>query len=177
MDVMDVFIEQLIVKVLTPKERMLQILSLVGLGFVGILLIMISGVLGPFGFITLLGAAGCLYGAWYLFSSFNTEFEYALTNGEIDIDKIIAKRKRARLITVKAKEIEIMAPVSDKYAKEINNPSFKKKIDAASSENSKDAYFITLNSEKYGLTRVIFEPNQQIIDGMKAAAPRKVFTE
>ena len=37
-----------------------------------------------------------LYGAYYINCSFNVEFEYILTNGELDIDKISNKKRRKR---------------------------------------------------------------------------------
>lgn len=44
---------------------------------------------------------GSLYGGYILITNMSVEYEYIVTNGEMDIDKIIAKRRRKRLITVK----------------------------------------------------------------------------
>ncbi|UKI37385.1 MAG: DUF6106 family protein [Clostridiales bacterium] len=40
--------------------------------------------------------AGVVYGAYILITHFNVEYEYILTNGDIDIDKIIAKKKEKK---------------------------------------------------------------------------------
>ena len=38
------------------------------------------------------------------------EFEYSFTNGDLDVDKIMAKRKRVRLVEINQKQIQVMAP-------------------------------------------------------------------
>ncbi|MBE6767254.1 MAG: hypothetical protein IKL62_00375 [Clostridia bacterium] len=46
------------------------------------------------------------YGAMYITQRFNIEYEYILTNGELDVDKILAQRSRSRLFTIKCADIE-----------------------------------------------------------------------
>ena len=41
------------------------------------------------------------YGGYYLMTGIDTEYEYILTNGDLDIDKITGKRKRKRLLSTK----------------------------------------------------------------------------
>lgn len=43
----------------------------------------------------------------------SVEYEYIVTNGEMDIDKIIAKRRRKRLITVNARTFERFGPFKE----------------------------------------------------------------
>ena len=49
------------------------------------------------------------FGAYYLIKSFDVEYEYICTNGDLDIDKIAAKSRRKRLmlhqVTVKMNHI------------------------------------------------------------------------
>ena len=54
--------------------------------------------------------------------------------------------------------------------------SIKNRIDASSSIDSPDAYFITLNY-KGQKTLVIFEPNERMLNNFKIYIPRKVYTE
>ena len=46
------------------------------------------------------------YGAFKLSSRLNVEYEYILTNGELDVDKIIAQSTRRRMVTLKCSDIE-----------------------------------------------------------------------
>ena len=48
----------------------------------------------------LLITCAIIYGAYFLITGTSVEYEYAVTNGEMDVDKIIARRKRVHLITV-----------------------------------------------------------------------------
>ena len=44
---------------------------------------------------------------------FNVEYEYIVTNGELDIDRIIARRGRKRMINIKTNAYELIAPYDD----------------------------------------------------------------
>ena len=54
--------------------------------------------------------AGMGYGLWWLLTSLNIEYEYSVTNGDIDIDQITAKRKRKRIVSVSGAKIESLEP-------------------------------------------------------------------
>lgn len=113
----------------------------------------------------------------YVFGLFKLEFEYIVTNGDMDVDKIIAKRKRKRLATINFRNIEIMAPVNGAHKKEFNEMTYQKKIDASISADEKNTYFIIGHSEKHGIVKLIFNPDERIIKTAKTFASRKVFTD
>lgn len=47
---------------------------------------------------------------------FYTEFEYAVTNGELDVDIIQEQRKRSTALSILVRDIELLAPVdSERY--------------------------------------------------------------
>lgn len=175
---MDVFIEHRVVKKLSSADKGKMLL----LGLAAVLLFILLFWLGlniqqviP---LCLIAEVGLVYGIWYVFSSFSVEYEYALTNGDLDVDKIIAKRKRKRLITINIRGCELCAPVhSEKYKRELNNTNFRTKIDASSSPSSPHAYFIVCQHPTYGLTRLIFEPDDRMLKACHTAAPRKVFEQ
>lgn len=107
---MDIFVEKIVSRKKGPREYILSAMII----FISIIVVvMASLLLGPRGIVLLL-TAGLIVGDWYLIGSFNVEYEYSITNGEIDIDKIINRRKRKKLITADCKDIEIMAKVSSK---------------------------------------------------------------
>ena len=49
------------------------------------------------------------YVAYRINTSFDVEYEYILTNGELDIDKITNKRRRKRLMTIHCKSFTAFA--------------------------------------------------------------------
>lgn len=125
--------------------------------------------------LSLILVVGVIYLAYFLISNRNIEFEYAVTNGDLDIDKIVNQKKRKRVFSSNCKEFEIVARVnSDKYTKEIKE--CKKVLDFTShaKEKANDAWFIFMRKES-APTVIIFEPNSQMIDNFFTFNPRKVF--
>ncbi len=167
---MDTFMEKLV----TKKKSMADHLITVGIVLAAMLLIMIVliiPVLQELG-ISLIIAAGIAYLGYRLLSSRNVEYEYIVTNGDLDIDKIVSRRKRKRIFSANCKEFDIVAPVrSDSYNR--SSQEIKKKIDASSSTASTDAWFASLNY-KGEKTIVIFEPDERMLRNFKIYIPRKI---
>ncbi|MCR5816029.1 MAG: DUF6106 family protein, partial [Ruminococcus sp.] len=95
---MDVYKEQNVVRAQTGNDRFAKIAVLV-IGLIvafGLFFLTASFGIGGLGLIL---AGGALFLAYYMTTSFDNEYEYLLTNGEMDFDKIIAQRSRKRLIT------------------------------------------------------------------------------
>ena len=93
---MDVFIEYMVKKQNTAKDIVLKLLCVLGavvLLAVALFAIPLAAQLGQIGqLITMIApliGVGGVFGAWYLITSMNVEYEYILTNGEMDVDKII----------------------------------------------------------------------------------------
>lgn len=101
---MDTFIEQIVKKKKTPTEWFI---------IVGTVLLALVLVLAVWLFaapLVMFALAGAGFGAWWLITNQNNEFEYCVTNGDIDIDQIIAKRKRKRLVSVAGRKVESLLP-------------------------------------------------------------------
>lgn len=166
---MDTFLEKMVARKRMPKDGLIAF-GIILAGFAVIGLIMSIPLLGS---LALLLSAGVAYGVYYFIKSTNIEFEYAVTNGDLDIDKIIAQRKRKRIFTGNCKDFEIVAKLKgDKYTDEYKN--ITKKIEAVSTMESSDVYFV-VTSCKGERTIVFFEPNKRMIDAFKVFIPRKVF--
>lgn len=89
---MDLFTERLVQKKVEPKEILCS-----GALIVLALLLCIAA-WWCFAYVAILIWAGVAAGVWYLIPSLLfVEFEYTLTNDELEIDKILAKRKRVSL--------------------------------------------------------------------------------
>ena len=71
----------------------------------------------------------------------NVEFEYVLTNGDIDVDKIIAQRKRKRLVSVKCSSFEELG----KYkAAEHQNKTYQTKLMVCSNPEDPEVWYLSL---------------------------------
>jgi len=163
---LDTFYEQLVTIKNTGKNLALKVL----IWFVAILiLIVLTLLMGSFGTIVLLLMAGDIYLAWFLSNKLNIEYEYILTNGEIDIDRITAKRKRKRMLNFKCADVERMGKYNPA---EHANISYSKTYFVCNvDENS---MFAVVRHKDQGLVLVIFSPNDKTSEGMKKYLPRQV---
>lgn len=91
------------------------------------------------------------------------EFEYILVNDELDIDKIMGKRKRKKLVTIKKSNVVHVGSVSDNEYKKYKKAS--RKVIEAMSCKSQDNCYIALNDNKS--TLVIINKNDDILKAIR----------
>jgi len=166
---MDIFVEKIVKRKNTSADLVFNIgIILGGIGLAVIVLLI--PYINNFGFILV---AGIIYGVYYLQTSRSVEYEYVVTNGDLDIDKIVSKRKRKRVFSASCKEFDMVARITNESLKqEVKNA--KKQILAVSSMEAQDVYFVSLNY-KSERTLLFFEPDQRMIDAFKIYIPKKVF--
>ncbi|ADD03031.1 conserved hypothetical protein [Thermoanaerobacter italicus Ab9] len=167
---MDAFIEKLVKRQKTSKDTLFSI------GVVVAALIIVFGVIPLIPIVRNLWIFFLFlfaYLAYYLIRSRNIEFEYSLTNSELDVDKIIDQKKRKHVISVDCRDFEVMAKInSNKFTQDIK--TIKNRIEAVSSMSSPDVYFAVF--EDKGLKTVLFfEPNEKMIEVIARYIPRKLF--
>lgn len=119
------------------------------------------------GFVFLFG----IYFVWLTFSYQKVEFEYSVAGNDLDIAKIIALRKRKKVCRVPINEIIELTQDEEK----INNVRVLKTFIAARDINSQgENYFALFNDPAYGKCLLVFTPNEQILEGMKAKLDKKI---
>lgn len=166
---MDNFAEQLVKKNLTASEKTKHTVMTVA-GIIGTLILILFGlltlgrpVLSIIGFILAVGAG---YGTFNTIQSSYIEYEYTFTNGELDVDKITAKKKRKALISVEVNKFTDFG----KYSDDIDEPENMTVV--ISSDNiASHEYYADFQHEDYGLTRLVFAPNEKILDNIKRYLP------
>lgn len=112
----------------------------------------------------LLLAAAVIYGAYLLFQRLNKEYEYIYTNGEVDIDVIFGRATRKRLITLKASQIECMAPYGESFERYRGKQGVQ--ILDFSDGNKKAAHYVLLNGEAQKKL-VLFSPSERLVENLK----------
>ena len=105
-----------------------------------------------------------------MFRRLNVEYEYLYVNGDLDIDKIMNRAKRKRMFSMNVSEMELLAPLD---APELRLYQQAKAVDFTSGTGQTREYALIL-SDHGELKKVIFEPNETIIEGFYILAPRKV---
>ncbi|MCI1964562.1 MAG: hypothetical protein LKJ17_00270 [Oscillospiraceae bacterium] len=162
---MDIFIEQLIKK----KPGPLDYLICIGIIIAGVFLVFLSVLfLLPLAILVL---AGVCYGAYYLIRSRSLEFEYSVTNGDITIDKIIAKQKRKRVISVDAHAVEEMG----KYNPQKHRAkAYGKRIVVSETQDGNQAWYFCARQPEMGNVLVVFSPDERTLNAIRPFLPRQV---
>ncbi len=165
---MDTFVEQIIVKKKGPKE--IAVIT----GTIVLAVILVFVLLWFFNVFSLVFDILIVYGAWWLITGQNIEYEYSVTNGDIDIDQIIAQRKRKRVVSVAGSKIETAGPYNPA---EFAGRSFDRTVVAAPSETEPGVWYFTYRSKKNGNTLVVFQPDERVMEAFKEALPKLLALE
>lgn len=188
---MDVFMEYLIKRKRDVKDNILVALIILAAAVLTVVLLAVLFILSMsfagsqegagqfssmfFG-LGLLLIAGMWYGAYILINHRSIEYEYILTNSEIDIDKIMAKKGRKRIISFDFKDADIVANINDEeHNADYKNPSGEIKVhDFTGNKANGNVYFadISIEGER---TRILFQPTSRMLESIRKFNPRKVF--
>ena len=165
---MDLFVEQLFVRENTSKEKTMRTIFVIVLGLcagfslLGAFTLML-GIYSPLLFPL---TVGICYLAFVINGKFNMEFEYALTNGDFDVDIIHNKSKRERIASFECKNIESIS-IFD------NNADYGgKEITIAANLSSERLILIEVMTKKGGKMNIVIEPDDRMYQAIKRCTPR-----
>jgi hypothetical protein len=106
-----------------------------------------------------------------LISSFDCEYEYIVTNGELDVDKIIAKRKRRRLLSIKASDFTGYGLLKDAPTADGETTTV---MASGLSDGDAADYFADFNHKTLGKARLVFSPEERVVQAIKPYVPRAI---
>ncbi|MGI6403730.1 MAG: DUF6106 family protein [Oscillospiraceae bacterium] len=167
----DILVEHMVKRVMTPALRARQILFLVAGGAVLLVALMFSPMAGSIGFLFILAGVGAAYLAWRLARGQQVEFEYILTNGEFDLDKIIARSSRKQLLTFHCRDVEQLVPL--KTGEKLPSGA----IVACSSLEDKNLWRCTVKQPGHGSATFVFNPSDSLLAAMGKFLPASVRRE
>ncbi len=147
------------------------------LSFLKILLIMLTVVfvlIGAIYFPGLVIAAITGVGAYFATMNASIEYEYLYVDREISVDKVMAKSRRKKANTFSVDKMEILAPLNSHRLDSYRNRNAKM-LDYSSGIAAQPERRYMMVCE--GDTKVIFEPNAEMVKAIQSIAPRKVFTD
>ena len=120
----------------------------------------------------LIGAVIGVLAYYFILPNFDLEYEYMYVNGDIDIDKIMSKRKRKKVGSYTKDNLEIMAPTgSSQLASYLKSG---KVLDYTSGDPQKKTWTLVFGTERSS-DIVKLELTDAIAQDMRRYAPRKVF--
>ncbi|MDE5582730.1 MAG: hypothetical protein K2J08_03390 [Ruminococcus sp.] len=168
---MDNFAEQLIKRNETSADKTKRIAVIIGGVILTLILVAVgflfSGTAFSLGGFVLAVVAG--YGTFFMVQSTYVEYEYTFTNGELDIDKIVARKKRSSLLSVEVKKFTDFG----KYDDSMEEPDDITVV--ISSDNiASHEYYADFQHEDYGKTRLIFAPDERILENIKHFLPARL---
>jgi hypothetical protein len=108
----------------------------------------------------------------YVFPRLNVEYEYVFCDGQLDFDKIMGNAKRKNALKIDFEQVEIMAPEGSHA---LDGYTYVKSVVKDFSSRSKDVKpYVIIMREGEKATKILFEPNEKMINCIKLKNPRKV---
>ena len=149
---MDTFFEQII----SVKKSLGNIACAVGIWILALPLCFFAYLIIPS--LSALLILGILYGAFKLSTMFNIEYEYIVTNGTFDVDKIINKSKRKRILSFELSNVTRL----EKYNPSILNNINTKDVTFACSRGDDNVYLMVAEKEGKNPYYLVLSPNDKI---------------
>ena len=123
-------------------------------------------------YVGVLVVAVIIFLTYIYFKNNDVEWEYALVEKTMYIDKIMKKSKRKRMGEYDLAKTEVMAPEGSAYIKEYDSKNLKV-MDFSSliPENKKYVMVILNNNE---LVKLVLEPNERMLKELRDIIPRQL---
>jgi hypothetical protein len=176
---MDIFIEQLVVRKSDSKDSLLKLCIFMGMAVLCAFFITVAFFFaGMFQYVVTLAFAaigGVIWLGVYLIKGMNREYEYILTNHELDIDKITGKRKRKRMMSVNLNGAQVL----ELYKEELD---LQADVTVCAHDNTfVNMWYLFIKSDSHGKIVVLFSPNDSFLFKLNKALPvrsrNKIITE
>ncbi len=171
---MDIFVEQLVKKKRTGKDLAKIFACLVG-AFVLLFAITMGLAIPALGFFIFAVCAVFIYLLYQMVCSTKLEYEYCFTNGILDIDKIINFRSRKSMLEINVRKMEMMGTRQNRAFFANMEDRSVKKVDACTYREAEDLCFLLFRDEAGRKIMVLFNPNDEIKEGIRRYNPQKVF--
>lgn len=133
-----------------------------------------AGLVGIFGLIPIILAIATGIGAYFVGMRVDTEYEYALTDKELDVDIIYSKERRKHITTLDLNKLELMARAGSYRLDGQKNRELKTEDYSSREENRKNDVFVMIYE---GSRRILIEPDERLYKAIYSVAPSKVFKD
>ena len=162
---MDAYLEQIVKRRKTPKDFLIKVAMIMSI-FAVLALGVVVGILVNYYFI-IIGFFLSLfeiYLCWYVVTGRNIEYEYTVTNNNLQIDKIMNKSRRKELLSIDIKKIEGIEKLGEGR---LNENRCDKVMWLGTYEDDESQYRFVVQTNRYGKVMVVFAPNKKILDAVK----------
>ena len=161
---MDTFFEQII----SVKKSSKAIAAIIGIWLLAILISAVAFLFLPIPSLTFLLIVGLFFAAFKLAGMFNIEYEYIITNGIMDVDKITNKGSRKRVLSFELSNVSRL----EKFNPSLLNSAKPKDIIKACDSSDKNAYLMVSSQEGKGTYYLVFAPDERIKSAIVKFVPK-----
>lgn len=160
---MDTFFEQ-IVSIRKSGKAIAGVIGIWLLAFILSAALLLFPILGS---LNLLLIFGILFGAFKLSTLFNVEYEYIITNGTLDIDKITNRSARKRILSLELPQVSRLEKFNPHMLTTLNA---KEVVIACNSGD--DAYLLVAEKEGKGSSYLVFAPDERLRSAIVKFVPK-----
>lgn len=174
---MDVFSETLVKRKFNKQDRKkikLLFATLLICSVVFILVIPFLALINGLAYITtvsLITYGIIIFVVWRTLKKMQLEYEYIIVNDTLDIDEIVAQKKRTRLLSIELKTVE----AAGRYTQgQFEGRAFETVIHAEKNLEGHENFYITLSHPTARRTLLVFTPNEVMLSALHKTLPRQV---
>lgn len=163
----DTFCEHIVQRKTGPKDMVIRILSIV----IVCVLLMSSMIFGAI--MNFLAIGFGIFAVLWIFPKLKVEYEYSLLNHDLNVDIIYNQAKRKHLMSIDLKEAELIAPNTSHRLDSYRNSVIKD----YSTRNDADVTYAIMCNISGQATRVLFTPDEEMINRMVSFLPRTFYRD
>ena len=152
----DIFVEEMVIR----RKNALNLLISLGAVLAAVALLAAVFLLLPGLMPAMLVIIG--FGAYLVVKFQYVEYEYSFTNGDFDVDRIQAKRKRKRMLEINQKSIRVMAPYKAEFEGETRDYQVKEVLDFSAHKNAAGRWFFIYEKEDGACAFVVIQPSAKL---------------
>ncbi|MBO5449561.1 MAG: hypothetical protein J5994_09560 [Ruminococcus sp.] len=169
---MDSFKEQIVKKQKTHNDSVKKLLIMIASVALAFSIIFIVLAFPRIAVIGIFLACLSIYGGYYIIQSLNVEYEYIFTNGDLDIDKIIAQRSRKRLVSINVGSVTAAGVVDDSYSVDDGRTL----VYASACDPELTDYYFDVTHKNLGDISIIITADDDMLRLIKTHLPRTLRT-
>ena len=174
---MDIFSETLVKRKFNKKDRnKIKILfaTLLICSVVFIIVIPFLALMSGIAYVTtvsLITYGIIIFSVWRTLKKMQLEYEYIIVNDILDIDEIVAQKKRTRLLSIELKTVE----AAGRYTQgQFEGRAFETVVHAEKNLEGHENFYITLSHPTARRTLLVFTPNEAMLSALHKTLPRQV---
>ena len=167
----DVFMERMVKRKMEGVDYLIVAGIVVGVLVVAMVGMVMGTLILGFPMLSLLIAAGAVFGGYKLMTMRFLEYEYSLTNGFIAVDKIMNRATRKRMTSFECDTCEDIGVYKENEAR-LKTRSFDNRVFATEYSDNRGSWYMIVRSGKTGKTLVVFDPDEEMQEAIKKFIPR-----